>query len=129
MSYRCAEVLRALIAHPEQEGGEMTADFVQITTTAPTKSTAQAIAGAITERRLAACVQIVGPITSTYWWQEDIETAQEWLCVIKSRNDLYGEIEQEILKLHPYETPEILVTPVIEGNARYLAWIDESIAR
>ena len=104
------------------------ADVMQITTTTPTESAAQVIAGAIIEERLAACAQIIGPITSTYWWQGEIETAQEWLCVIKSREGLYEKIEQAILKLHSYETPEIIATPMTRGDARYLAWIDETLA-
>lgn len=103
-------------------------DFIQITTTTPTESAAQTIAHALVERRLAACVQIIGPITSTYRWQEGIETAQEWLCVMKSSKNRYKETEHAILELHSYETPEILVTPVTAGNARYLAWVDEVLA-
>ena len=103
-------------------------DFIQITTTTPSKSAAQAIANALVEQRLAACVQVLGPISSTYWWENKIETAKEWLCVIKSSKNLYETTEQAIVALHSYETPEILVTPVIAGNARYLAWIDESLA-
>jgi periplasmic divalent cation tolerance protein len=103
-------------------------DFVQITTTTPTKSAAQAIANAIIEKRLAACVQIIGPITSIYWWQEEIETAQEWLCVMKSSQDIYETVERAILELHSYETPEILATPVTAANARYLLWIEETLA-
>jgi periplasmic divalent cation tolerance protein len=103
-------------------------DFIQITTTTPSKSAAQAIANAILEKRLAACVQIIGPITSTYWWENEIETADEWLCVIKSSRNLYSATEQAIVALHPYETPEILATPVTAGNARYLAWITENLA-
>ena len=103
-------------------------DFIQITTTTPSKSAAQAIANALVERRLAACVQVLGPISSTYWWENKVETAEEWLCVIKSSKNLYETTEQAILALHSYETPEILVTPVIAGNARYLACIDENLA-
>ena len=104
-------------------------DFIQITTTTPTDSAAQAIAHTLVERRLAACAQIIGPVTSTYWWQNEIETAQEWLCVIKSHKDLYKAAEQAILELHSYETPEILATPVTTGSARYLAWIDANLAQ
>jgi periplasmic divalent cation tolerance protein len=103
-------------------------DFIQITTTTSTESAAQAIANALVERRLAVCAQVIGPITSTYWWPEEIETAEEWLCVIKSSKNRYKETEHAILELHSYETPEILVTPVTAGNARYLAWIDEALA-
>ena len=102
--------------------------FIQITTTTPTESTAQTIAHTLVERRLAACAQIIGPLASTYWWQNQIESAQEWLCVIKSRKNLYETVEQAILELHSYDTPEILAVPVTNGAARYLAWIDANLA-
>ena len=59
-------------------------------------------------QRLAACVQVSGPITSTYRWKGAVETSQEWQCWAKSRRELYGPIEQAIRGLHPYEEPEIL---------------------
>ena len=89
---------------------------IQMTTTTETKADAQALADALVERRLAACVQIVGPITSTYRWQGEIERAEEWLCVIKSRRDLYDDLEAAILEIHPYDVPEILITPVTGGS-------------
>jgi len=99
-------------------------DYVQVVTTTETKTDAQAIASAVVEKRLGACAQIVGPITSTYWWQGQVETAEEWLCLIKGRRDLYAELEKAILEVHPYEVPEILAVPVVEGSRRYLAWLD-----
>ncbi len=101
--------------------------YVQVCTTAGNKSDAQAIADALVEQRLAACVQIVGPITSTYRWQGQVETAEEWLCIAKSRADLYEAVEQAIREVHPYEEPEILAVPVSAGSPSYLRWLDESL--
>jgi len=78
---------------------------------------------------LAACVQVAGPITSTYRWHGKIETAQEWQCWAKSRGDLYDRIEQAIRRLHPYEVPEILAMPIIAGNGSYFAWMEEELLR
>ena len=99
-------------------------NYIQAITTTETKLDAQAIANAVIEKRLAACVQIMGPITSTYWWQGEIETAEEWQCIIKSRQDLYPALEETILKAHPYEVPEILAVPVAAGHKDYLKWLD-----
>jgi periplasmic divalent cation tolerance protein len=99
-------------------------DYIQVIATTETKTDAQAIATAAVEKRLAACVQITGPITSTYWWQSKIETAEEWLCIIKSRQDLYAALEETILKIHPYDVPEILAVPVVAGYKNYLKWLD-----
>jgi len=102
---------------------------IQAITTTETKTDAQAIARAVVEKRLASCVQIVGPITSTYWWQGEIETAEEWLCVIKSRRELYERLEEAIREVHPYEVPEILAVPVIAGSNDYLRWLNGELGR
>jgi periplasmic divalent cation tolerance protein len=100
--------------------------YVQVTTTTETKADAQAIADTVVEKRLAACAQVIGPITSTYWWQGKIETAEEWLCAIKSKAALYEKLEQDIQAIHPYEEPEIIATPIVKGSKGYLAWLDEN---
>ncbi len=98
--------------------------YIQVLTTTATKADAQAVANALIESRLAGCVQVVGPIASTYWWRGEIETTEEWLCVVKSRQDLYAALEKAILEVHPYEVPEILVVPVTGGSTGYLEWLD-----
>lgn len=98
-------------------------EYIQVMTTTETEEEARRIARALVERRLAGCVQVLGPITSTYRWEGEVETAQEWLCLIKSRRDLYPELETAIRELHAYEVPEILALPVVEGDRRYLEWL------
>jgi periplasmic divalent cation tolerance protein len=100
--------------------------YVQVTTTTETEADAQTIASKVVEKRLAACVQIIGPITSTYRWQGKIESAEEWLCVIKSKAALYEKLEKTILEIHPYEEPEIIATPIAKGSEGYLAWVEEN---
>ena len=104
-------------------------EFIQVITSAATKADAQAIATAVVGKRLAACAQVIGPITSTYWWQGNIETAEEWLCIMKSRQDLYDELEQAIRQVHPYKVPEILAIPVVLGSQDYLEWMDHELAQ
>ncbi|MCE5266966.1 MAG: divalent-cation tolerance protein CutA [Planctomycetaceae bacterium] len=104
------------------------ADYIQVITTVEHREDAERISRALVEARLAACVQIVGPVTSTYHWRGNIETAQEWQCWIKSRRDRYDAIERAIRKQHPYEVPEILAVPVIAGGADYLTWLDGEVA-
>jgi len=99
--------------------------YIQITTTTETKEQAENIAQHLVEAKLAACVQIVGPITSIYRWKGKVENAQEWLCLIKTRNDLYSKVEAAIKSQHPYETPEIIAVPIVKGSKEYLQWISE----
>jgi periplasmic divalent cation tolerance protein len=98
-------------------------DAIQISTTTGDRATAERIAAELVDRRLAACVQISGPITSTYRWQEKIETTEEWLCTIKTLAAKFSAVEAVICKLHPYDVPEILAVPVVAGSAAYLEWL------
>jgi periplasmic divalent cation tolerance protein len=104
------------------------ADYIQVVTTTGRKEDAETIARALVEGRLAACVQVLGPITSTYRWKGKIETSQEWQCWAKSRRQLYQQIEGAIRRLHPYEVPEILAVEIFAGSRDYLTWLDEEVA-
>lgn len=98
-------------------------EYIQVITTVSTEEEAQTIATGLVEQRLAACVQVIGPILSTYRWNGDVERATEWLCLVKSRAELYDEVEKMIHLVHPYDVPEILAMPVVAGSARYLGWL------
>ena len=97
--------------------------FLQVITTTPDRTLALAIAARLVETRLAACVQVGGPVSSTYRWQEKIETAEEWVCVSKCRADQFGDVERVIAELHPYEVPEIVAVPILTGSTKYLHWL------
>ena len=101
--------------------------YIQISTTTETKEQAQKIAQHMVETNLAACVQITGPITSIYRWKGKMENSQEWLCLIKTQDDLYNKVETAIKSLHPYETPEIIAVPILKGSKEYLNWLDNEI--
>jgi periplasmic divalent cation tolerance protein len=103
------------------------AEFLQITTTAGTRQDAEQIAEALVWRRLAACVQVSGPIQSTYRWQGQVETAQEWMCTAKTGRDQLAAIETLLGEIHKYEVPELIATPIIGGNEKYLAWLAEQL--
>lgn len=111
-----------------EEGSPMTA-YLQVATTTESKEDADRIAKLLVEARLAACVQQVGPIESTYWWKDRIETAKEWLCLIKTRDSLYDELERAIRAIHPYETPEIIAIPIVNGSDDYLEWLSREVKK
>ena len=102
-------------------------EYIQVATTVATEKEATAIAALLVEQRLAACVQVVGPMTSHYRWQGKIETAGEYLCLAKSRAALYPEIEAAIKAVHPYEVAEIIAMPIIAGSKEYLAWLGAEV--
>ena len=101
------------------------AEFITVQTTIDSKEGAQKIAEAIVGKRLAACAQVSGPITSTYWWQGKMEQAEEWICTAKTRSELYNKLEQAIREVHTYDVPEILAVNVVAGNADYLNWVSQ----
>ena len=100
---------------------------VLVTTTTATKEDARKIASQLVEERLAACVQIVDPITSVYTWQGNTEEEQETLLLIKSTQDLVTPIAQLLDRIHPYEVPELIATPIVDGSAAYLSWLGENL--
>lgn len=103
------------------------AEHLQVLTTAGSEQEAEALATALVERRLAACVQVIGPVASTYRWQGEVERAREWQCLAKTRADRYPEVEAAIRELHSYDEPEIVATPIVAGSPGYLRWIDEYV--
>ena len=101
-------------------------DYLQVTVAVGAREEAELIATALVERRLAGCVQIVGPVRSVYRWQGSIEQGDEWLCLAKSTRAAYEEVEATIRELHSYECPEVIATPIVAGSAAYLAWLGEA---
>lgn len=98
-------------------------DFIQVFTATGSLEAAKTIASAIVEQRLAACVQVIGPIHSVYWWQGQMESAEEYLCLMKTSRNVFASLEVAIRDVHSYETPEILAMPVVEANEDYLSWL------
>jgi len=96
------------------------------TTTAKAEDAGK-IAMQLVERKLAACVQIVEPITSVYRWQGKIESEREILLLIKSTQDLIPDIAELLDEIHPYEVPELVATPIIGGSTSYLSWLEDSV--
>ncbi len=101
--------------------------FIQVITTLGSQDDAQKVARALVGQRLAGCVQVIGPISSTYWWKDQVESADEYLCLIKTRADLFDHLAQAIRAVHPYEVPEILAMPVTAGGQSYLDWLNAEI--
>jgi periplasmic divalent cation tolerance protein len=106
------------VAHEDQAESHQ----VVITTTDSADS-AEALAKGIVEARLAACVQIVGPIRSVYRWDGEVHNDQEWQCWIKTAGDRVAALTEWIKGNHSYDVPEVVALPVLGGSAKYLAWV------
>lgn len=96
--------------------------------TAGREQEARSIARQLVDERLAACVNIVGPIRSVYRWRDAIEDEPEFLLLIKTRASLVARVERRVIELHSYEVPELLAIAPSGGSAAYLRWLLESTA-
>ena len=96
---------------------------ITITTTTDNREVLEKIGRHLLARRLIACVQIVGPIRSTYWWKEKIEETEEWLGVMKTRKSLFSRVEAEICALHAYEVPEVAAVETAYVSHAYAEWV------
>lgn len=101
----------------------MPTDALLVLSTCPDADSGQRLARSLVEGHLAACVNLVGPVTSVYRWRDAIETAGEMLLVIKTTADRYPALEQGLRAAHPYEVPEIVAVPVQQGLNDYLEWV------
>ena len=101
--------------------------FVQVITTVGSHGEAERIAAQLVDDHLAACVQIVGPVNSTFRWQEAIHHSHEWLCLVKTTRDCFPAVERQIRAMHSYDLPEIIALPIVAGSNDYLTWIDRMV--
>lgn len=106
----------------------MPAEHLLVLTTCPDAGTARSLARALVEERLAACVNRLDGVTSTYVWQGEMREDGECLLLIKTAAAVFSRLEARLRSLHPYELPEILALPVEDGTPAYLDWIARSTA-
>lgn len=97
-----------------------------ILVTTGSEELAASIARVLVGERLAACVNIVGPVRSIYRWRDAVEDDSEYLLIVKTRATLYVKVEQRVRELHTYEVPEVLALNADRGSPPYLKWLLES---
>ena len=99
---------------------------VLVLTTLPASGDAAEFARALVEARLAACVNLMPPMESVYRWEGRVEREPERQVLIKTSRDRVPALWDRVKQLHPYEVPEFIVLPIVDGSAAYLKWIGES---
>jgi periplasmic divalent cation tolerance protein len=104
------------------------ADALELHITAPDVTQAAAMARALVEEGLCACVNIVPGVRSIYRWQGKLCDEPEVLCLAKTRPALFDRVRRRVLELHPYDVPEILAFAVEDGSPAYLEWLREATA-
>lgn len=106
-----------------------TPEFVQVAVTFDDRNAADEMITKIMGERLAACAQVDGPISSTYWWEGKLETEEEWRVDFKTRTELLDTLTGRVVELHSYDEPQVIATPIVGGSPGYLAWMrDETSA-
>ena len=98
-------------------------DFIIVLTTFPAEGDVAVLAETLVGEKLAACVNVLPPMQSIYSWKGVIEKAAEHQLVIKTTRARRDELKTRLKSLHPYETPEFIVVPIIDGSADYLSWL------
>lgn len=105
---------------------KFSADYVLVFTTLPGDANAGAFARALVDERLAACVNLLPVMESVYRWEGQVETESERQLIIKTTRARTSELWERVRELHPYEVPEFVVVPILDGNEAYLRWIAAS---
>lgn len=114
--------MRVLVTAPDQ-----VPECYQVATTAPSREEAERLGRLALGQRLAACAQVAGPVSSTYWWRGEVTAAEEWLCTLKTTGERLDALVGALRAAHPYEVPEIVATAIAGGDADYLAWVDAEV--
>lgn len=99
-----------------------------VLTTVGLREVAEKLAQQLVERRLAACVNLVGPIRSVYRWKQKVQNEQEYLLLIKTTTEHAAQLQSAFKELHPYELPECLQLPIAGGSDDYLAWLAAEVS-
>ena len=118
----------ALTSIKINKGGISVSEYGIVLTTFESEIQAETVINEIIKNKLAACVQEI-KIKSHYTWKNELCHDDEVLVLLKTRKELYPELEKKILEIHPYETPEILMVDLETGSKAYLSWIDEQTSR
>jgi periplasmic divalent cation tolerance protein len=93
--------------------------------TVPSEEVAERIARALVEEKLAACVNRIPGVRSTYFWEGKVTVDDELLLVVKTRRARFEAVRARVRELHPYTVPEVIALPIVQGHEDYLRWIDE----
>lgn len=101
-------------------------DIIFVYVTCETSAQAENISRSLVEEKLAACVNILAPITSIYRWNDETQNSQEFPIIIKTRSDLFEKLEASVKKLHSYDNPCIVALPVSQGSEPFMSWIKEN---
>ncbi len=101
--------------------------FIVVYVTVESAEEGKRLASALVEERLAACVNRLGPVQSTYRWKGQVERSEEHLLIIKTSEGLFDRLNKRVQELHSYSVPEVIALPIVDGNEGYLKWLEDQL--
>jgi periplasmic divalent cation tolerance protein len=101
--------------------------YLLVIVTTSTKKEATKIVRCLLEKRLIACANIIGPVSSLFWWKDKIDEATEFLVLMKSHSKLFDKLSKRVKEIHSYEVPEILALSILKGLPSYLSWLETNL--
>ena len=105
----------------------MPTTYILILVTTSSKQEAEKISQTLLKTKLIACANIIGPVSSHFQWNGKVEQTEEFLVLMKSRQDLFDAIYERVKALHSYEVPEVVALPIMAGSKAYLDWLGTSL--
>ncbi len=103
--------------------------FVMVYVTTSNKMEAEKIAKTLLNERLIACANIIGPVASHFHWNGKIDYQEEYVMIMKSRADLFRDLEERVRALHSYEVPEVVAVPIVDSSKEYFDWMNSMLNR
>jgi periplasmic divalent cation tolerance protein len=103
--------------------------YIIVLMTTATKKEAENMARNLLNQRLIACANIVGPVSSLFWWKEKISQENEFLVLMKTSADLFKKLATAVKQMHSYEVPEIIAVSITKGEQSYLEWLSGSLQK
>ncbi|MBN1593731.1 MAG: divalent-cation tolerance protein CutA [Candidatus Coatesbacteria bacterium] len=104
---------------------ERESDFIVVFISASSESEARKIAKTLVQDKLAPCVSVLPEVFSTYWWDDDVQSAEESLLIVKTHLSVFEALKARVKKLHSYDVPEIICVPLIKGSEDYMNWMKD----
>jgi len=101
--------------------------YIVVMVTTANKGEAEKIARCLLDEKLVVCANIIGPVSSLFWWGGKVEKAEEHILLVKSRLDLFEKLSETVRTLHSYEVPEIIALPIVKGSNAYMKWLESCL--
>jgi len=101
--------------------------YIVIMVTTANREEAEKIARRLLDEKLIACANIIGPVSSLFWWSGKLEKSEEYVLLLKSRLELFEKLSESVKALHGYEVPEIIALPIIKGSPAYMEWLNSTL--